>query len=103
MNKRKRKKMERKCLVMVPDETRLLMMTEQERAVAYEDFLKFKKQYGYKRKYKDLKNAKPLHYIFPLKITELEKEIFKRCRRSGMNLMIQHKTNELNLLPNNLT
>lgn len=87
MNKRKRKKMERKCLLIVPDETGLLMMSEEEKAVAYKDFLKFRKQYGYKRKYKDLKNNKTLHYIFPHKgPTEFEKEIFKRCRKAETNL-----------------
>lgn len=86
MNKRKRKKMERKCLLIVPDETGLLMMSEEEKAVAYKDFLKFRKQYGYKRKYKDLKNNKTLHYIFPHKgLTEFEKEILKRCRKAETN------------------
>lgn len=84
MNKRKRKKMDSKCLLIVPDETGLLMMSEEERALAYADFFKLKKQYGYKRKYKDLKNSKVLHYIFPLKgLTEFEKEILKRCRKTG--------------------
>lgn len=76
--------MDRKCLLVIADEYPLILMSEEERAVAIKGFLEFRRQYAYRRKYKDLKSGKILRYFYPSKgPSEFEKEIFKRCRKSG--------------------
>ncbi len=65
LNKRQKKKQRKHYLLIIADEANLLTMTEEERKKAYEDYKKFEERFAYRKKYKDLKEGKPLHYYFP--------------------------------------
>ncbi|MCQ4925009.1 hypothetical protein NE686_18050 [Tissierella carlieri] len=83
MNKRQRKKKSRKCIPIIPDETNLLFMSEEERELAFENYQKFVSKYGYRKKYINLR--KHLFYVYPMPMGEnmrryLEK-IAARCRK----------------------
>lgn len=64
MNKRHKKKMNKKRIIVIADETNLLTMTEKEREKAYREYETFKNKYTYRKKYKNLKAANPLYYFF---------------------------------------
>lgn len=66
MNKRQRKKKMKKYLPIIGDEANLLTMTANERDKAIQDFEKFKEKFAYRKKYKDLKEGKPLQYYYPI-------------------------------------
>lgn len=65
MNKRQRKKREKKYLPVIADEYNLLTMNEQEREEAWKEYYKFRKRYAFCKTYKELKEGKPLRYYFP--------------------------------------
>lgn len=66
MKKRQRKKNEKKYITIIADEFNLLTMSDEEREKAYKDYMKFRQLYAFKKKYRDLKNAKHLIYYFPV-------------------------------------
>lgn len=66
MNKRQRKKKQKKYLPIFADEGNLLTMTKEEQQKAWEEYNKFKERHAYRKKYKDLKNGKALQYYFPV-------------------------------------
>lgn len=65
MNKRQRKKKEKKYLPIIADEFNLMTMTEEEREQAMKDYDKFREKYAFCKTYKQLKEGKPLRYYFP--------------------------------------
>lgn len=65
MNKRQKKKNEKKYLPIIADEFNLVSMTEEEREKACIEFNKFRERFAYRKKYKDLKNGKALVYYYP--------------------------------------
>lgn len=66
MNKRQRKKKEKKYLPIIADEFNLLTMTDEEREKAFADYEKFREKYAYRKRYKDLKKGKRLRYYYPI-------------------------------------
>jgi hypothetical protein len=84
MNKRQRKKREKKYLPVIADEVNLLTMTDRELEKAIADFKRFKERYAYRKKYRDLKNGKPLMYYFPAgeSYTNFMKELNHKARTS---------------------
>lgn len=66
MNKRQKKKKEKKYLPIIADEANLLTMTSEEREKAFDDYERFREKYAYRKKYKDLKEGEPLRYYFPI-------------------------------------
>lgn len=65
MNKRQKKKKQKKYLPIIADEFNLLTMTIEERNKADKEFDKFRERFAYRKKYKDLKEGKPLRYFYP--------------------------------------
>jgi len=65
MNKRQLKKKQKKYLPIIADEYNLLTMTEEERQQAYKECDEYRKKYGYRKKYKDLK-GNYLNYYYPV-------------------------------------
>lgn len=65
MNKRQKKKKQKKYLPIIADEFNLITMTDAEREKAFEEYNKFREHYAYRKKYKDLNKGKMLHYYFP--------------------------------------
>ncbi|CAI6330837.1 hypothetical protein [Bacillus subtilis] len=55
MNKRQKKKKEKKYLPIRVDEFNLTTMTYKEREKAYRDFMKFRERYAFCKTYKELK------------------------------------------------
>jgi hypothetical protein len=84
MNKRQKKKNEKKYLPIIADEGNLLTMTDEELTAADKDYLEYSERYAFRKKYKDLKNGKPLSYYFPLgqKFSESMKELSNVARRN---------------------
>lgn len=66
MNKRQRNKKKKKYLPIIADEFNLLTMTPDELTKAHADYQEFKERYAYRKKYKDLKEGKPLRYFYPI-------------------------------------
>lgn len=66
MNKRQKKKREKKKILIMADEFNLLNMTDEEREEALKGYENFVQKYSYRKKYKDLKEGKILFYNFPL-------------------------------------
>lgn len=66
MKKRQRKKNEKKHIPTWADEFMLLTMSEEERRVAWENYNSFRKKFAFRKRYKDLKDAKVLVYYFPV-------------------------------------
>lgn len=66
MNKRQRKKQEKKYLPIIADEGNLLTMTPRERMKAWSDYKKFREKYARKKRKKDLKEYESLRYYFPV-------------------------------------
>lgn len=66
MNKRQRKKNEKKYLPIIADEYNLLTMTPEERKEAWSDYNSFRERYAYRKKYKNLKEGETLRYYFPI-------------------------------------
>lgn len=65
MNKRQKKKKEKKYLPILADEANLLTMTPEERKKAYSDYKRFREKYAYRKKYRDLKTGETLRYFYP--------------------------------------
>jgi len=65
VNKRQRKKKQKKYLPVIADEFTLLTMTEEERNKAYKDFLNYRERFAYRKRYKDLKEKRTLTYAYP--------------------------------------
>ncbi|MCM3227542.1 hypothetical protein [Terribacillus saccharophilus] len=66
MRKRQKKKNQKKYLPIIADEFNLLTMTADERNKAWKEYDAFREKHGFRKKYKDLKNANPLTYYFPV-------------------------------------
>lgn len=66
MNKRQRKKNEKKYLPVIADEANLLTMTAEEQQKAFDDYMEFKKKHAYRKRYKDLNEGKILRYYYPI-------------------------------------
>lgn len=66
MNKRQKKKREKKIIPVIADEFNLLGMTDEEIEEAQKGYNNFVQRYTYCKKYKDLKEHKILFYSFPL-------------------------------------
>lgn len=66
MNKRQKKKKEKKYLLIIADEFNLLTMTEEEKKEAFKGYNRYRERFAYRKRYKDLKNDKPLQYYFPV-------------------------------------
>lgn len=83
MNKRQKKKNQHKYLSIIADEFNLMTMTLEEQKTAHKEYMDFRERYAFRKKYKDLKNDKPLVYYFPLgqKFGESMKEISNATRR----------------------
>ncbi|MCA1064680.1 hypothetical protein QTG56_24020 (plasmid) [Rossellomorea sp. AcN35-11] len=64
MNKRQKKKDQKKYLPIYADEYNLSTMTIEEREQAYRDYLIFRERYA-RTTHKGLKEGKRLHYVFP--------------------------------------
>lgn len=79
MNKRQKKKMEKKTLPLLADEYPLLTMTTSELEVALDQAEKYRKKYGYRKKYSSLKKEKFLHYTYSIgqNYLEMHNEIFE--------------------------
>lgn len=65
MNKRQKKKKEKKYLPIIADEANLLTMTPEERKKAHDDYKRFREKYAYRKKYRDLKTGETLRYFYP--------------------------------------
>lgn len=90
MNKRQRKKKQKKYLPVIADEANLLRMSEEERKVAMEQYKRFRERYAYKKRYKDLRRGMEnslLVYTFPMgeKVTTFLKEVSSVSRRFCSN------------------
>lgn len=85
MKKRQRKKNEKKYITIYVDEFNLITMTDEERKQAWDDYLKYRKKYAFRKRYKDLKTSKPLMYIFPpsQSMGSFISEISKRSRKGN--------------------
>lgn len=66
MRKRQLKKKMKKCLPALADESFLLTMSDDERKQAIDEYEKYVRTYAYRKKYKNLKDGKPLFYYFPV-------------------------------------
>lgn len=66
MNKRQKKKNEKKYLAVIADEARLLTMTYEELENAFADYKRFREKHAFQKKYKDLKEGKVLRYYYPV-------------------------------------
>ncbi|GAF66427.1 hypothetical protein BTS2_3328 [Bacillus sp. TS-2] len=66
MNKRQRKKKEKKYLPIIADEFNLLSMNPTELEKAHSDFREFREKYAYRKKYKNLKEGQVLKYFYPI-------------------------------------
>lgn len=66
MNKRQKKKKAKKYLPIIADEFNLLTMTDIEYEKALKDYKRYRERFAYCKRYKDLKNGKPLRYFFPV-------------------------------------
>jgi hypothetical protein len=80
MNKRQRKKKINRCYLGLTDEFNLIGMTKDEIENAFYEREKFRKKYGYRKKYRSKSRLKGF-YIFPSQrqVDEMEK-IFKLGR-----------------------
>ncbi|CAK7051879.1 hypothetical protein [Tissierella sp.] len=65
MNKRQRKKRNKKYLPVIADEVNLISMSDEEYKNAIDGYKDFRKKYAYRKKYKNLK-GKVLIYVFPI-------------------------------------
>ncbi|MFF0828709.1 hypothetical protein ACFYU8_18110 [Brevibacillus sp. NPDC003359] len=83
MNKRQLKKNEKKYIPIIADEAILLTMTEDEQKRASEEYMIYRNKYAYRKKYKELKNAKPLLYFYPLgnSVSQFAEKLGKRARK----------------------
>lgn len=104
MNKRQLKKNSKKCVLIIPDETNLLYMTDEERDKAYSDYDKFVKMYSYRKKYKNLK-GKHLVYSYPMgeQVSNFMKEVSQRARKYNnpnevSNMLLNSINDESNIL-----
>lgn len=92
MNKRQRKKKEKKYLSVIADEFNLMTMTKEEEKKAMEGYMRFRERFAYRKKYKDLKYQKALIYYFPPgeKMSNFIQEITSRARspRRGTTLTV---------------
>lgn len=66
MNKRQKKKKQKKTLPLLADEYPLLTMTKAEWKSAIKQAEKFRLKYGYRKKYSNLKRQKCLKYNYPI-------------------------------------
>lgn len=98
MNKRQYKKREKKCLPVVADEVNFCTMTEKELDQAIEEKEKYRKKYGYRKRYKDLK-GKYLVYHYPIgtrkEVQAWMLKIGSRCRKKPSHWITQNTNNFL--------
>lgn len=66
MNRRQKKKREKKRIPVIADEANLVGMTDEEVDEAQKGYNNFVHRYAYRKKYKDLKEHKVLYYNYPL-------------------------------------
>lgn len=100
MNKRKKKKMLKKCLPLFADEFKLLTMTTDEKEKAFSDAETYRLKYGYRKKYKNLE-GKFINYYYPVgtQIENCFEDIFKHGRKRGTTLTItQNPSNSPNVV-----
>lgn len=92
MNKRQKKKREKKKILIVADEFNLSTMTDEEREEAWKGYEEFCKRYAYLKKYKDLKENKQLYYSFPpgKASSEWIKNIARRARKNENETPFTH-------------
>jgi len=96
MKKRQYKKNQKKFILVIADEFNLMLMTDEERKQAWNGFLEFRSRYAFRKKYSDLKRAKPLIYYFPFGKTAQTflKDISMRSRKMGSSVIIHQEWNE---------
>lgn len=96
MKKRQKKKNQKKYLPIIADEVNLLTMTNEEREQAFKDYERFRERYVYRLKYKDLKEGKPLFYVFPAgaKFSNAIKEIYSVARRARKRTTVIQSIND---------
>lgn len=99
MKKRQKKKNQKKYLPIIADEFNLATMTSEEVEQAYKNYEEFRERYAFRKKYKDLKEGKPLYYAFPLgqKFSETLKEIsfVGRSRNTGDTFTVTQRIDDL--------
>lgn len=90
MNKRHRKKREQKYLPVIADEVNFCTMTKEEIAQAIKDKEEYRKKYGYRKKYKDLK-GKCLIYYYPMgkEHRNWMLKVANRCRKKSSYTITQ--------------
>lgn len=91
MKKRQKKKNQKKYLLVLADEFNLMTMTPDELKKAEEDFNKYREKYAFRKKYKDLKNQKPLVYYYPPgdKMMKSIKDVSSSGRRQSKTTVTQ--------------
>lgn len=107
MNKRQKKKMQKKFLPVMADEWNLLTMTPEEQEKAYAELEQFKRRYAFRRRFKDLKKSIVLWYVFPIG-RKYEKNMKRRQAvaasiESPENVQnVQYVTQDLDALKKNM-
>ncbi|MEK5183324.1 hypothetical protein [Paenibacillus sp. FSL P4-0288] len=96
MKKRQYKKNQKKYILVIADEFNLMLMTDEERKQAWKGYEEYRRRYAFRKKYSDLKKAKPLLYYFPFGKTAQTflKDISKKSRKMGSSVIIHQGLNE---------
>lgn len=90
MNKRQAKKKKKKYLPVIADEANLILMTDEERNSAIDEYIKFVEKYAYRKRYRDLKKGNYLSYAYPAPkaAVEMLRKFTSRCRKPNSKSMI---------------
>lgn len=105
MNKRQRKKREKKYLPVIADEFNLMTMTQEELKQAMKDYLKFREKYAFCKHYRDLKNAKKNHkfyiqYFYPTgkQFNDyMQKVASISCSRRGKPIIVKQSVEDFSV------
>lgn len=105
MNKRQKKKLEKRKIYIFADEFNLLTMTDEEREKAWRDYKRFSKKYAFFKTYKEYKASKMkrLYYSFPVsesfnsKLQEVNSNINGIANQKNSHKVTQRLSDFLNV------
>lgn len=92
MNKRQKKKKDKRSVLMPTDEMNLIFMNEEELKTAFAEREAYRKKYGYRKKYQSKKPMKAYYFTMPERkakeLMEGMEGILKRCRTYKGPMMV---------------